>query len=90
MTYLQIMVLVVVVCVSAVQCVSLLAKASVIRRKIGVPDEAKISEMIVGAMIEADNTGAMVRICFNDWGTEIVYTPKEMLAEGDDEECSTE
>lgn len=89
MTYLQIMVLVVVVCVSAVQCVSLVVKASVMKRKIGVPDEAKISEMIVGAMIEADNTGAMVRICFSDWGTEIVYTPKEML-EGDDEECSTE
>lgn len=83
MTFIQILVLVAVVCISAVQCVSTLAKASVIRRQTGVPDSAKIGEMIAGALIEADNTGAMVRISFSDRGTEIVYAPN---FEGDDDE----
>ena len=81
MTFVQILVLVVVICVSALECIAVLAKASAMKSKTGVPNEARIAEMIVGAMIEADNTGAMVRICFSDHGTEIIYTPKEMLDE---------
>lgn len=89
MTFIQILVLVIVVCISAVECTVILARASVRKAQVGVPDAAKIAEMIVGALIEADNTGAMVRVNFNYMGTEMTYTPKEIF-EGDDEECSTE
>lgn len=77
MTFTQILVLVVVICVSAVQCVSLLAKASVIKRKIGIPDDAEIAKNVVGAIIQADNAGATVMIRFSDCGTEINYMPRE-------------
>lgn len=89
MTFIQILVLIVVVCISAVECVVTLARASVRKAMVGVPDTAKIAEMIVGALIEADQTGAMVRVTFNDRGTEMTFTPKEIF-ERDDEECSTE
>ena len=76
MTFIQILVLVIVVCVSAVQCVSIVAKASVMKRKIGVPDDSEIASNIVGAMINADNSGASVRVDFRANGTTILYFPK--------------
>lgn len=81
MTFVQILVLVVVVCISVMECVNVLAKASVMKKRTGVPPDSEIAQDIIGAMIQADNTGAMVRICFSDHGTEIIYTPGEMLDE---------
>ncbi len=89
MTFIQILVLVVVVCISAVECIVTLARASVRKAMVGVPDAGKVAEMVMGALIEADHKGAVVHIEFNKWGTEMTYTPKEIF-EGDDEECSTE
>lgn len=76
MTFTQILVLVVVVCVSAVQCVSMLVKASVMRQRIGVPNDNEVSRNVLGALMEADKTGAMVTIRFGESGTEIVYIPQ--------------
>lgn len=76
MTFTQILVLVVIVCVSAVQCVSMLVKASVMRQRIGVPNDRELSQNVIGALLEADNTGATVRISFGADGTVIHYFPK--------------
>ena len=78
MTFVQILVLVVVVCISAVECVNVLAKASVMKKRTGVPPDSEIAQDIIGAMIQADNTGAMVRITFDEYGTKIVYIPREI------------
>ena len=76
MTFVQIMVLVVIVCVSAVQAVSILAKAAVMKRRVGVPNDKEIASNVVGAMLNADNSGATVRIEFGVNGTTILYFPK--------------
>lgn len=76
MTFVQIMVLVVVVCVSAVQAVSILAKAAVMKKRVGVPGDKEIAGDVVGAMLNADKSGATVRIMFNECGTTILYFPK--------------
>lgn len=76
MTFVQIMVLVVVVCVSAVQAVSILAKAAVMKRRVGVPNEKEIAGNVIGAMLNSDKSGATVRIMFSDHGTTILYFPK--------------
>lgn len=89
MTFIQILVLVIVVCVSAVECIVTLARASVRKAQVGVPSDACLLNAIQGAFVSAENTGSVVNIYFNDDGTTISYMPKEAL-EGDDEECSTE
>lgn len=76
MTFVQILVLVVIVCVSAVECVAQLAKASVMKQSIGVPNDRNITNNVVGALIEADHTGATVAIKFGASGTEIIYIPQ--------------
>lgn len=90
MSFAQVLVLEVVICVSIVECVVALSRASVKKAQVGVPSELSIMAAIRGAMSEADRTGNTVNISISGMGTNIVYIPADVLAEGDDEECSTE
>lgn len=87
MTFIQILVLVIVVCVSAVECIVTLARASVRKAQVGVPSEAAILAFVQETVKRADGVSGSVRIHIGEYGTSITYLPKD---EGDDEECSTE
>lgn len=77
MTFGQILVLVIIVCVTVVECVVSLAKASVMKTQTGVPGDREVSKNVVGALIEAEHSGATVTIRFSETGTEIVFIPRE-------------
>lgn len=71
MTFTQILVLCIVICLTVVQIVNMVTAADV--RK--APGKEALVETVVASLVQADDTKATVLIQFKNWVTDITYVP---------------